>query len=73
MRITLATKRQIIEKQQIEYSQSGRKTKTRILNALEVSTGFPKPPVDSNQSMGWNIKSFWNFFGNSSTALRHEG
>lgn len=49
MRLTLATKRQIIEKQQIEYSQSGRKTKTRILNALEVSTGFPKPPVDSNK------------------------
>ena len=42
MRLTLATKRQIIKKQQAAYRRSSRKTKTRILNALEVSTGLSR-------------------------------
>ncbi len=40
LRLTMATKRQIIEKQWLRYQKAGKKERTAILTSLALSTGL---------------------------------
>ena len=45
MDLTMATKRQIIERQKNKYRRASKKEKSRILNALVMTTGLTKDHV----------------------------